>query len=292
MLPTRFLAVALAAVCLVTVAGCGKKPVPPPPEEGNYYVALGDSFTAVAGTGPFTDALCRRTDDNYPSLVQKKMHFATFEDASCGGAAPSDLAGAQKIPGQGVNQPQLNAVSEDTKLVTVGVGLNYKQLSYYLLEACVPDHGQQSEDCTNYLSLPVADLPKLIDQIGEQVALALRQVRERAPEARIILVGYPRAVPDVGGCPKRLPLAPVVLDRTRNAFRLADKVLEAAAAQEKADYIDMYASRSHDICSKSPWVNGAKEIKGEALKFHPFESYHRAVAAKIVALLEKTKPQA
>jgi len=299
-LPSRSLALALAAVCAVTLAGCGKKQPVEPPHQGASFVALGDSFTAVAGTGPFTDpTFCARSTHDYPRLVAEKMHLTSFADVSCGGASPLNLTQAQVVSGvngTGTNQPQLDALSTDTTLVTVGIGLNATAngipISYLATELCGPKNVNDTK-CTAYQQVADSDWAGVIDDMGDQVADGIKKIRQRAPDARIVLVGYPRVLPDQGACTKQVPLPGLALKRLRTTLRLTDHVLRKAAADEDADYIDMYtASAGHDACSADPWVNGYRDVKGKAYAYHPFASYHRAVAEKIVALLRTKKPQA
>lgn len=300
MTPSRLAAVVVLA-CLVT-AGCGAKPpAEPPPEETFAYVALGDSFTAVAGTGPYANPVCRRSKDDYPALVAAERGITSFADASCGGAQTADLTGAQVVQGAGVNQPQLNDVSADTELVTVGIGLNDPvndagtQLSYVLLSLCLPEKGgaKRSDACEEYLKLPDSALADAVDVVADRVAAALDRIKVQAPQARIIFVGYPRVLPDQGDCPAQLPLPPLALARVRSTGLMVNRALERVATKAGAEFVDMYAaSRGHDICSEDPWVNGKKAIRDKAEAFHPYKAYHQAVAAKIVALLGKEKPQA
>ena len=296
MIPSRVLVAVVVSACALTLAGCGKKPVDPPIVESTAYVALGDSFTAVAGTGPYSDKVCRRSEDDYPALVAKAVNLASFEDVSCGGAAPGDLTGTQRIGTEGTNQAQLDAVSEDTKLVTMGIGLNERlngqPIAAVLLQICLPEN-EDSEACKAYLQVSDSKWAEVIDQVGEQITSSLARIREQAPEARIVLVGYPRLLPDSGGCAKQLPLPTVALNRIRTTLRLTNETLKAVAKEAKADYVDIYTpSKGHDLCSADPWVNGKKTIKGKAEAFHPYKAYHRAVAAKIVALLKTKEPQA
>ncbi|MFL6106920.1 MAG: SGNH/GDSL hydrolase family protein [Marmoricola sp.] len=297
--PTRLVALALVAVLAGTAAGCGKKELPPPPEEGNQYVGLGDSFTAVAGYGPFDNA-CQRSDHDYPALVAKKLKIASFADASCGGAQTVNLTQSQVITGKGVNQAQLDAVSSSTTLVTVGMGLNDgpattngTRISYLLLFTCLPEKdGKAPKTCKSYLEQPDSGFDTVIQSLSDDIETGLGQIRDQAPNARIIVVGYPRVAPDTGTC-KQLPYPPVALNRIRTVVRDADEALAKVARKAGAEYVDMWAaSAGHDACSDEPWVNGAKAIKGKALQFHPYTAYHQAVAAKIVALLKTKKPQA
>ena len=132
---------------------------------------------------------------------------------------------------------------------------------------------------------------KVIEALGGKVEKSLDQVRQQAPDARIVFVGYPRVLPETGPCAK-VDLPPVAFARLRTTMRLVNETLKSVAAKANVEYIDMYtASAGHDACSADPWVNGSKPTKA-ASAYHPFEAYHQAVAAKIVALLKTKKPQA
>ena len=41
-----------------------------------------------------------------------------------------------------------------------------------------------------------------MDKIRDNLAEVLEEVGDRAPDARVIMVGYPRLVPDQGECPR------------------------------------------------------------------------------------------
>ena len=93
---------------------------------------------------------------------------------------------------------------------------------------------------------------------------------------------------DDRGCPTALPLPDAAADRLRTVLRLVNSDLAEVARKQKVDFIDMYAaSPGHELCSNDPWMAGERNVPGKALQFHPYTSYHRAVADKILALLKK-----
>jgi len=182
----RLLASVLA-VGLLAVAGCGASPAKQEQPPFGSYVALGDSFTAAprAGTvkGP---AICNQTGSNYPSLVASAVGASTFVDRSCTGATTADLTGSQHdgIP------PQLDAVHADTDLVTIGLGANDENLLTTVLYRCTTlartdPHGAP---CRAKLG-SLAQVTALVGPIRAHLVAAVRSVRERAPHARVLLVG-------------------------------------------------------------------------------------------------------
>jgi lysophospholipase L1-like esterase len=300
-LRARLLGALLAATALLSscssqshdasrLPGEAPKTTTPPPGVGRY-VALGDSFTA-GPLVPITDVAngCFRSDHNYPSLVAQKLHATKLVDVSCSGADTTDLTHRQHTVQNASVPPQLRAVTRSTDLVTLGIGGNDLDLFRTLLTTCAQVRGQDpsGSPCTDTLRQRGVDLAGETRSIGDRVTASVERIRHRAPDARILLVGYLRLTPATGGC-RRLPLA-------RGDYALGDRVSRAledalarAARRTKVGFVDMYAaSKGHDICSKDPWVNGSRTMQGKALAFHPFAEGMRAVADQVVAALSRT----
>jgi lysophospholipase L1-like esterase len=291
----------LAATALL-LAGCTSAPaadVTPgasgpsnPAGSGERYVALGDSFTS----GPFvptTDLAsgCLRSDHNYPSLLAKRLDVEDFVDVSCAGARTRDLPHRQlTVPGARV-PAQLDALDRDTTLVTLGIGGNDFDLYSHLTNTCLqlrssdpagaPCRAAMTADRRDLLATTTA-------RIGRHVARALRQVAARAPQARVVLVGYPRIAPTRGECPELLPYATGDVAFGDEVLRRLDTALRAAADRTGAEYLDMYAaSRGHDVCSARPYVNGVHTDRQRAAAFHPLPRGMRATAAALEDLLTR-----
>jgi len=281
----RFALGILLLVLVAAAAGCGSDAEK---KQGAAYVALGDSYTAAPGILPVADARCARSDRNYPALVAKALKVSEFSDRSCSAATTKDLEVAQTLKYQRLNDPQLNAIEKDTGLVTVGIGLNDDGITTGLFLVCLsPDH-EQSAACTQYLELPQSTIEAAIKKAADNVATALETIARKAPRAQIVLVGYPRIVPDSGSCPDRFPVPEAQLTRLRDAMRFANDAWRQAAEQAGASYVDMYTpSEGHDICSDDPWISGYTGVPGKSAALHPFESYEKAVADRIVKLVEE-----
>lgn len=274
----------LAVVALVTLAGCGSGSAPTP--HGAVYAALGDSESAGAGIAPIADSGCLRSKRNYPSLVQKKLRYSSFEDVTCSGAMTTNLLRPQLTQGS-TNDPQLDALGSRTELVTLTIGLNDDKLAYGLLAACVPA-AQPTPLCAPVLQATTTQVDQQLTKAAVRVRDTLRAIHKAAPHARIVLVGYPRYLPDSGSCPDRYSVVAAMEPRLRDALKVVNEKWKAAAASAGADYVDTYAmSKGHDVCSADPWVNGSQEQPGKAVALHPFEAFHEAVAKKIVALLKQ-----
>jgi lysophospholipase L1-like esterase len=262
--------------------------------ESDYpaYVALGDSYTSAPFV-PETDRGdgCLRSSGNYPSLVAEELG-SELVDVSCAGAQTVSLVGAQQTFDGETRPAQFDALDDDTDLVTVGIGGNDLGLFSKLTAGCVAaaDEETGGTPCTDAATgTATADL----DRISERVTSALIGVQDRAPRARVVLVGYPQLIPAEGSCPALLPLAEGDLPFARTVNRGLADALENAAEAADVEYVDTFAlSRGHDICADDPWVNGQVNDPERALAFHPFAAGQEAVADELLRLLEKPVPNA
>ncbi len=267
------LAVGLATGCTGPEQPESSAPAPPAVER---YVALGDSFTA-APLVPTTDVArgCFRSDQNYPALVADRLDVADRVDVSCSGAETRDLVSRQRTFAGVRLPPQLRAVTAATDLVTVGIGGNDFGLygSLVGLAHDGPDGTVAPQEVT--------------DRIGARVEAALRAVASRAPDATVLLVGYPRVVDRGSDCPRRLPLDAGQVSQVFRAEVLLDDALERAARDAGVGFVDVFAaSKGHDVCAARPWVNGQTTERTRAAAFHPLPAGMRAVAGLVLDALD------
>jgi lysophospholipase L1-like esterase len=294
------LAVALLAACSASPAQqpapeSSSRPAPSssaalPPVGTVRYVALGDSFTS----GPFvptTDLAdgCFRSDGNYPSLLAERLDAEAFVDVSCSGAQTEHLRRPQPTVTGARVPAQLRAVTPGTTLVTVGIGGNDADLFARLTRACVSLRASDptGSPCRTQLDRGEG-LRAVVEGIGRDVEDVLVRVRERAPQARVVLVGYPRLAPESGTCPRRLPWADGDVAFGHEVQGVLNAALRGAARRAGVEFLDMHeASRGHDVCSATPYVQGARTDRTVALAFHPRPRGMRAVADRLEALLAR-----
>lgn len=257
------------------------------PDEVFRYVALGDSFTAAPGVPePSGEPSCGRSTHNYPHLVASQLPTVELVDRSCSGADTSHLTSGQYAG----MAPQLGALTADTDLVTLSMGGNDFGLFVNLLVTCPrlrtsDPTGAPCSEATGAVS--ARSLNESIDQIGNRLRTAVTEIRARAPEAQIMLVGYPVLAPATGICPDRLPLANGDYAYVNRMGRRLHATIQRAAASTGASYVDIHsASQGHDICSDDPWVNDRTTDPGRALLYHPFVEEQAAVARLILAELD------
>lgn len=255
------------------------------------YAALGDSYTAaplLAGQDS-SPAGCLRSADDYPALVASALHPRSFVNVSCYGASTYDMTHSQKTLVQ-VNPPQLSAVSAADSLVTVQVGgddIGFSRILTTCGELSLTDPlGSPCRD--HYTDHGTDQLAQEISTTAPKVTALLDSIRQRAPHARILLIGYPAILPATGnGCWPRVPIARGDVPYLRDTEIRLNAMLAAAAAQAGVSYLGTYnGTIGHDACQRpgSKWVEGLIPTS-PAVPMHPNAAGEQAIARLILAAL-------
>lgn len=230
------------ALAALSASGAAAKPSLP---NGATYVAMGSSYAAGPGLGnlkPGTPVRCTRTPANYPTLVAARLNL-TLIDVSCGGATTAHILGPwNELP------PQIDAVTPDTRLVTITIGGNDVSFVRNLATGMC-----KGTDCQPQLIPTEADWTKL----DTNLRAIVRQVRSRAPKARIVFVDYIAILPEQGSC-AAVPLEGRSLVVAREIYRRLATTTARAARAERAELLEAGAlSRRHTPCDAQPWSIGA-----------------------------------
>jgi len=256
------------------------------------YVALGDSYTAgplipnQVGTPPD----CARSDHNYPTLTAQALGL-TLRDVSCSGATTKHMSNPQSgLPLGGTNPPQFGGITPDAALVTVGIGGNDAGLVSVgakcgELGATAP----QGHACRDYYTAGGHDrVREKIDQAAPKVAAVLQGIHQRAPAARVAIVGYPAVVPTDGtGCYPTVPLSPDDIAYFNELLVRINVMIAEQAQANDADFVDTYTpSIGHDVC-KLPltrWFEGLAPTE-PAFPLHPNGRGEASLALSTIAVL-------
>ena len=278
--------VALASGCTGGTDEPKDPPVLRPIKAGDTYIALGDSYTAGPQLGPRSGPPgCAQTTGNYPHRLAKELDLE-LTDVSCGGAATANLTTPQNLSGGTSVDPQLDAVTGDADLVTLGIGGNDGRVFNTLVTTCVglavkdPD----GSPCTDLARQPGNPVIQMLEDLGDSIKGAVDDIRARAPEARVVVVGYPKFFPDEQLC-DRVPLAAGDLGIANEVTAKLRDALRDGARRADAEFVDVQAAtEGHDICSDDPWVAGAVPER-PALAFHPYAEEQQEVARLLKELV-------
>lgn len=212
------------------------------------YVALGDSYSAASGVqppDPTAPPECIRSLLNYPHDIASKIG-AQLTDVTCGAAETSDYFTSQ-YPGVA---PQLNALSDQTQLVTMTIGGNDNNVFIDTIVDCgsagLSTLGQGSPCKDRYGSsfddtINNSTYPNLVN--------ALKAVHAKAPNAKVAILGYPWIMPATGGCFPRMPVATGDVPYVRNIQATLNSAVQRAAAATGTTYVNFSSvSNGHDAC--------------------------------------------
>ncbi|GLK16169.1 SGNH/GDSL hydrolase family protein [Herbiconiux flava] len=260
------------------------------------YVALGDSYSAGFGLEPFSDepaAGCYQAVANYPHLVADALGLA-LTDRTCSGAVTANIRDTPQttITGAGVAPVQSDALSADTDVVTVTIGGNDLGFST-VATSCLAQSAEGplfAVDLPNCRALYVQGSgefevdtlkAKLDDTVAPALAETFALIAAKAPNARVVVVGYPSIAPDVENVPAGGCFTPLVTGGSTfpsNAFPFTDvdtgylhetearldAAIRTAAEGAGATYVStLAATESHSACSTTdPYINGVTLTTG------------------------------
>ncbi|MFT4394530.1 SGNH/GDSL hydrolase family protein [Gordonia lacunae] len=243
------------------------------------HVNLGDSFSAGTGVSPLeadSPIYCQRSSKNYAHVVAEDEDY-DLTDVSCAGADTGDFREAQH---QGV-PPQLDALDDDTDVVTLMIGGNDKQTYGRAIRLCseLADVDRSGAPCTDRYGSSLID-PVAAD-IYPAVRQALRDVRDRAPDARVLLVGYPWLLPPTVGCYPAMRLAEGDVPMIRELQTALNTYGRRAAEDEGVEFVDMsQVSEGHDACAGDRrWIEPMTTSGPGAV--HPNEQGQAAIAEQV-----------
>jgi lysophospholipase L1-like esterase len=273
---------------------------------GSEYVALGDSYSAGYGLDDPTGlpvSACGQSAKDYPHRIAARFGLA-LHDVTCGGATSADILGGHQFTGV---PPQIEALSDDTRLVTLTIGGNDADLfgtaaSCLALSAKGPVFsGRDATSCRSTLVQDGVDQlgVKIQSRVSLGIASALAAIKNAAPNAVVVFLGYPAIFPDTdhtptGGCFRSaLDLGTLTGAFPTNSYPFTntdvrylhgvqaelDDVAKSAAAAADVRYVDVFAStQARSACARTgayvsgvtlDSTNGLRRIDLEPGALHP-----------------------
>jgi lysophospholipase L1-like esterase len=247
------------------------------PSDTLQYVALGDSYAAGVGAPPYVSdsGSCLQSNKGYPALLDPKGRIDLQVNATCAGATTTYVA--QHLPSE---------LNEDTRLVTLTVGGN--DLGFAALAgACLAGTQQQ---CLKAIEAAEGKLTGL----RSDLALLYGQVAYAAPNALIVVTGYPHLVESTA------PYDPVLIAALNAATDELNRTIRNAVAdavdptRDNIVYVDVTdAFEGHGIgSSDDPFINAPGPTRSPE-DFHPnaagYRAYAKAISAAIRDALDRQK---
>jgi lysophospholipase L1-like esterase len=253
-------------------------------------VALGDSYTAgdlLPLDLAATPLGCARSTRAYPALVASALK-ATLVNASCTGAGVADMTSAQDTH-LGTNAAQLNALAPGDSLVMLTLGgddMGFWSTLNTCMELSITDpFGSPCK--SRFTSGGTDQLAARVAAEESEMTTVLAGIRARAPQARIVVVGYPDVFPQGGGCWPAVPITSGDVAYLRSIEVQLNAMLAASAAAAGATFVDTYTPTiGHDVCQSA----NVKDVEGLvptslAYPFHPNTRGQAAMAAAVLAAL-------
>jgi lysophospholipase L1-like esterase len=222
---------------------------------GVRYVALGDSYSSGLGAGGYiaSSGSCQRSANAYPERWAAMNSPASFVSAACSGATTTSVLSGQ-----------VRALSARTTLVSITIGGNDAGFAT-VMETCVLS---SSSSCLKAVAkaerFVAASLPGRLNR-------TLATIRADAPNARVVVVGYPELydLSRSGSCLGLSAADRTALDRGADAL---DRALSAAAARHGDIFADVRGTfTGHEICDSAGWLN-AIDIFALSSSYHPTAS--------------------
>lgn len=205
---------AIVGVCLFMLVLTARSARASGPTSGATFVALGDSYSAGEGLGPFQHGTansggaqrntCHRSAgdafaDLSPALVLPQITSRGFW--ACSGATVSDI---ETVPGQNgtpaqYGQPaQVSTVGATTRYMTLTVGgddLGFGDVGHSCAEAQIHNKVWRfsGTSCASQVATETAKIPALTKRLEGLYASLLSR---SASNSELVVAGYPKILPD------------------------------------------------------------------------------------------------
>lgn len=245
---------------------CVKTPAPL-----RTWVAMGDSYASGQGANDYSGGACRRSANAYWALLRGHLRHGLQSE-------PSDFVACNGATTSAVHDHQLGALDVTTRLVTISVGGDNLGFSG-VMKACVEPKGASCKEA-------------IADHVNKDSLAALRaslrslygDIRGRAPNATVLVLGYPMLVGDhVDGCGAMDTGDVPAIHRAGR--RLNGSIQNAIGDRRGFRFIGLVATfKDHPACNSDAddWINGIHKTDLDE-SFHPNEKGHFAIAGRLAA---------
>jgi lysophospholipase L1-like esterase len=226
------------------------------------YTALGDSYSSGVGSRTYYEdsGSCYRSPKAYPVLVAQSLG-APLTFVACSGARVPDVLN------------QLGSLNASTGYVTVSVGGNDAGFADVITQCALPWPWTCTGDIDNANNFIRNSLPALLDNL-------YTQIHNRAPNARVAVVGYPRLF-NGEQCNSLSRISPDEQSRLNGTADLLATTIHARASAHGFGFVDpRSAFTGHAVCDDVEWLNGLSNPVMES--YHPNATGQSAGFAPLV----------
>jgi hypothetical protein len=132
-----------------------------------------------------------------------------------------------------------------------------------------------------------------------QLTNVLLNIRRRAPNARIVMLGYPRFFRQfpTSACQNISPADQDWINRKIHSLDVALQRSVASRPELKAEFVRVESAfDGHEVCTRDSWSNGLARVgQGgnfwpKEYSFHPNGAGQAALAARVMAQLRRPAP--
>lgn len=262
---------------------------------GAPYVAIGDSVASGNGLMPYDDTVCLRSKKAYPTVLAETLGGSVVSTACSGAGTAAVAAQAAGLAAQGV-------LGGATQLVTITAGVN--DLPWIPVLGACSNLGSQDACFAALSGIGLAG-----PGIAGGVAQAIGIVRQGAPNALIIVTGYPKlfgsfsGTCSVGAAAAGMPMKfaqpqagwlNLAVGDLNSAVQAGIGLYQQAFAAQNSGSTDPYTVYvdvtqpflGHGLCdSGDRWISGLISGEPKDRGFHPNAAGQQAYAATIAASL-------
>ncbi|GAT74514.1 SGNH/GDSL hydrolase family protein [Microbacterium hydrocarbonoxydans] len=221
------------------------------------YAALGDSFAAGQGAGSYLNTTCYVSSKGYPALIDADRKIDLVSRPACSGSSTLEVVSVQV--------PQVPATASRVTLTAGGndVGFGAVMQNCFIIV--------NNSACSQ--AIAAGDAMVQDGTVTNRIAAAVNAIRAKAPNAKIIVTGYPRLFEPT--------VTRAYAQQVNTSTTALNAAIRAGAQSAGAVFVDVEgAFTGHGIGSASPWINDWSWLNTSA-GFHPNASGYVAYSGQI-----------
>lgn len=273
----------------------------------SYYIAFGDSFVSGIGASRLRQGdKCGISDLAWPVLVDEALGHQPFAFAACSGATTRDVIGNGPLVENGTQAgPQIDLLPSpeqlESALITIAIGGNDAKLDDRLRRCLqlsspngLPSAGTLPPECLD-MDQVLGEADEIIrESLGDNLDQTFKALRDAAPTATILAVGYPHIFDTVNpACELMLTGRLLTRSQREKVNQIVDAVNEQIKQSAKNAMIDsvtdkvVAAFRGHEACATDEWIV-SPDTALATLNFgvtHPNDRGYRVYADAVLSAL-------